>query len=101
MWAEKLEIPVKSVYLRPMRNKWASFSTSGQIQFNDELMTMPKKLGEYVIVHELLHSRVPNHGKLWKSYMNAYMPGWEGLEMRLRNMNGRSNGEEKDIIVFE
>jgi len=34
---------------------------------------------DYVIVHELLHLQVPNHGKLFKSLMNAYLPGWEAI----------------------
>jgi len=29
------------------------------------------------MVHELLHLIVPNHGKLFKSMMRAYLPGWE------------------------
>jgi predicted nuclease of restriction endonuclease-like (RecB) superfamily len=29
------------------------------------------KLWDYVIVHELLHFFVPNHGKLWKSLVRA------------------------------
>lgn len=32
-----------------------------------------------VVVHELLHLLVPNHGKLFKSLMNAYVPGWEAI----------------------
>ena len=61
-WASRLQIPVASIYIRPMKNKWASCSTNGHLNFNDELLKMDKKLGEYVIVHELLHFRVPNHG---------------------------------------
>ena len=30
-----------------------------------------------MIVHELLHLSIPNHGKLFKSLMNAYLPDWE------------------------
>jgi predicted metal-dependent hydrolase len=83
-WAAKLEIKVKSIYLRPMKNKWASCSTSGHLNFNDELVGIDRLLGEYVIVHELLHFRTPNHGPLWKTYMNAYLPGWEKLDKRLK-----------------
>jgi predicted metal-dependent hydrolase len=52
-----------------MRRKWASSSTAGTLCFNDELVVMDRELGYYVIVHELLHFSVPNHGKLWKSLM--------------------------------
>ena len=30
-------------------------------------------------VHELLHLRVPNHGRLFKSLMSAYLPEWQGI----------------------
>jgi predicted metal-dependent hydrolase len=37
------------------------------------------RLQDYVIVHELLHLRAPNHGKLWKSAMRGYLGEWEEL----------------------
>lgn len=91
-WAEKLEVKVRMLCLRPMSNKWASCSTNGHLNFNDDLLKIDKKLGEYVIVHELVHFRVPNHGKLWKSYMKAYMPGWEKLDAHLK-IKGRKELE--------
>ena len=92
-WAEKLEIEVQSVYLRPMKNKWASCSTNGHLNFNDELLNIERILGEYVIVHELMHFRTPNHGSLWKSFMNAYMPDWQLLENTLKEVNPAINEE--------
>jgi len=50
---------------------------------------MPKQLQDYVIVNELLHSRVPNHGKLWKSLMFAYLGDYEGLEKELKQKGQR------------
>jgi hypothetical protein len=44
---------------------------------------MDKEIGDYVIVHELLHSIVPNHGKLWKSLMRAHLGDYEKLEANL------------------
>lgn len=83
-WARKLEVDAKSIYIRPMRRKWASCSTAGTLSFNDELLQMERDLGDYVIVHELLHFSVPNHGKLWKSLMRAHLGNFEGAEQRLR-----------------
>ena len=45
---------------------------------------MDRKIGDYVIVHELLHFSVPNHGKLWKSLMRAHLGDYERIEARLR-----------------
>jgi predicted metal-dependent hydrolase len=60
-----------------MTKKWASCSGQGRVSFSTDLLHEPKKFQEFVIVHELLHLQVPNHGKLFKSMMNAYLPGWE------------------------
>lgn len=87
-WAAKLDVQVHGLYVRPMRNKWASCSTAGTLSFNDELLGMDRELGEYVIVHELLHFSVPNHGKLWKSLMHAHLGDYEALETRLIMMAG-------------
>ena len=83
-YAEKMKIRVKSLALRPMTNKWASCSTDGNLNFNKELLYIDKELGEYVIVHELLHINVPNHGKLWKSLMIAYLGDYEKIELKLK-----------------
>jgi predicted metal-dependent hydrolase len=83
-WAAKLDVQAHAIYIRPMRRKWASCSTAGTLSFNDELLGMDKKLGDYVIVHELLHFSVPNHGKLWKMLMRAHLGDWEKIEQRLK-----------------
>ncbi len=82
-WATTLGVEARAIYVRPMRNKWASCSTAGTLSFNDELITMDRELGDYVIVHELLHFFVPNHGKLWKSLMRAHLGEWEKMEGEL------------------
>lgn len=83
-WAAKLDVKVRALYVRPMRNKWASCSTAGTLSFNDELLEMERDLGDYVIVHELLHFSVPNHGKLWKSLMRAHIGEYEQFEARMK-----------------
>ena len=87
--AKKLDANVATIYVRPMRNKWASCSTTGNLNFNSELLDLDCDLGEYVIVHELLHFSVPNHGKLWKSRMRVYLGEHEQLAERLQQAGKR------------
>jgi len=82
-YAKKMDISINHLAVRPMKNKWASCSTNGNLNFNDTLLEVDKDLGEYVIVHELLHFNTPNHGKLWKSLMTAYLGDWKSIENRL------------------
>lgn len=84
-WAEKLEVDIVWLGVRAMSNKWASCSTNGHLNFNVELLALDQELWDYVIVHELLHFFVPNHGKLWKSLMRAHLGEYEKLEARLRD----------------
>ena len=89
-WAQKLDIEVKTISIRPMKNKWASYTKKSQLLiFNTELLSMSKKIGDYVIVHELLHFNVPNHGKLWKSLMMAYLGDYEKIEKKIKMRCGR------------
>lgn len=83
-WAEKLDVEPKEIHLRSMKNKWASLSQNGRLTFNTKLLEMERKLCDYVIVHELLHMKVPNHGKLFKSLMFAFLPDWEKYSERLK-----------------
>jgi len=85
-WALKLDVDVQTISIRAMKNKWASYTRhSGLLIFNLDLLDLDQSLCDYVIVHELLHSRVPNHGKLWKSLMRAHLGDYEQLEAELKN----------------
>jgi predicted metal-dependent hydrolase len=84
-WSEKLGVRVRSLSVRPMRNKWASCSTAGNLNFSDELLALDSELADYVIVHELLHFFVPNHGKLWKSLMRVHLGEYERFEAKLKS----------------
>ncbi len=84
-WAQKLDIPIYTISMRRMKNKWASYTPkSGLLIFNIDLLKMDEDVSDYVIVHELLHESVPNHGKLWKSLMSAHLGDYEGVERKLK-----------------
>jgi hypothetical protein len=70
-WAEKVGVRLKEIHVRPMKRKWASCSTSGRVSFAEDLLTKPGRFRSEVIVHELLHLKVPNHGKLFKALLKA------------------------------
>ncbi len=85
-WADRLEASVTSITVRPMKTKWASYSTTGRLTFDALVPEMQEGFQDYVIVHELLHSRIPNHGKLWKSLMQAHLGDYEKLEAKLKEI---------------
>src|SRR5258708_3920003 len=75
-WAQRMGVVYSEVHFRPIRRKWASCSSRGRLTFDTSLLRQPAKFRAEVIVHELLHLRVPNHGKLFRSVVRAHLSAW-------------------------
>ena len=73
-WAAAIKVRPQQIRLQRMTRRWASCSAGGRVSFNAELPAQPRRFRDFVIVHELLHLKVPNHGKLFKSLLKAYLP---------------------------
>jgi len=72
-WAEEIGVDFKEIHLRGMKRKWASCSSKGRLTFERELLKKPKKMRGEVIIHELLHLKYPNHGRMFKVMERLYM----------------------------
>jgi predicted metal-dependent hydrolase len=81
-WSVRLKVAPSQVRMQKMKNKWASCSDNKWVSFSEDLLKEHPDFQEYVIVHELLHLRVPNHGKLFRSLISLYIPNWEDLANR-------------------
>jgi predicted metal-dependent hydrolase len=83
-WATRIGVKPSQIHLRPMKTKWGSVSQKGRLTLDSHLLAIPQELAEYVIVHELVHFLAPNHGKLFTSFLFAYMPDWEKRHQHLQ-----------------
>ena len=73
--------------LRTMKTIWGSCHfRKRHVTYNRELARSPVELVVYVVVHELTHLRVPNHGPAFYALMDARLPDWR---TRRRQLNGR------------
>ncbi len=89
-WAERIGVRPKEIHVRTMTTKWASLSTRGRVTFSTDLLTEPANWREYVVVHELLHLQVPNHGRLFKALLTAFLPTWERTVQRQQGRKTRN-----------
>lgn len=80
-WAVRLKVAPRVVRIQQMTRKWGSCSTAGTITLAFDLSTKDEGFQDFVVVHELLHLRVPNHGKLFKALMTAHVPNWRALNV--------------------
>lgn len=84
-WQVRLQVKITRLQIRPMRNKWGSISTAGTLTLASELCQLPADLVEYVVVHELLHLKFPDHRKGWQVSMSMYLHDWREKEARLQH----------------
>ena len=86
-WAVKLRVNPRVIRVQAMRYKWGSCSNKGTVTLALDLADADSRFRDYVIVHELLHLRVPNHGRLFKALMSAHIPGWRRLQAQNRHLD--------------
>jgi predicted metal-dependent hydrolase len=72
-WAARIRVRPSQVRLQSMRRKWASCSREGVLSFSRDLLGEKRSFGEAVIVHELVHLRIRNHGRLFQSLIRSYL----------------------------
>ena len=80
-WARRLNVRPRLVRVRRMTRKWGSCSASGVLTFAADLADHEPGFQDFIIAHELLHLRVPNHGRLFKALMTAYVPDWKQYDI--------------------
>lgn len=97
-WASHIEVRLGHIHVRQMRTKWASISSAGRLTLNTDLLSIPKRLGDYVIVHELVHLLAPNHGKVYRSFLLAYMSDWQERERELQEYASVEGGEDRSRL---
>ncbi len=76
--------------IRKMKTRWGSCNTTtGKIRLNLQLAAYRPECLEYVILHELAHLKVRNHGIEFKAILDQYMPEWKEIKKLLnRGVSG-------------
>ena len=84
--ASKLGYTYKNVTIKNNKTNWGSCSNRKNINLNLHLMRLDDRLIDYVIVHELVHTTIPNHGPNFKAMMHKHFPDTNELEKELKKI---------------
>ena len=69
--------------VRAMQSRWGSLSRAGSMTLNVNLVRAPHTCIEYVVTHELCHTRHRDHDARFFKLLGQVMPDWEQRKQRL------------------
>tara|TARA_B100000029_G_C17570282_1_gene956377 strand:- start:1103 stop:1816 length:714 start_codon:yes stop_codon:yes gene_type:complete len=91
--AKETKINFKILKIKNYKARWGCCNLKSEISLNWKLIMLPKKIIDYVIIHELVHIREPNHSKSFWSLLRSFDPDYKEKDKWLKR-----NGNP--IILF-
>ena len=83
--AEAYGFKYTDVSVKRLKSRWGSCDQHGHIVLNLFLMQLPWELIDYVLLHELTHTRILRHGPDFWQAMTEVLPETRSLKKKLRN----------------
>jgi predicted metal-dependent hydrolase len=82
--AEKFHFNYKTIRIRGQSTRWGSCSSRGNLSFNYKLLRFKKEVIDYVIIHELCHTKEMNHSKRFWNLVEKYCPDFRSFKNELK-----------------
>ena len=82
--AEMYGFACNRVTIRQQKTRWGSCSPKNNISLNIKLVLLPEELLDYVILHELVHTRIHNHSRKFWVELDKYVMNSKGMAKRLK-----------------
>ncbi|MCP4188016.1 MAG: M48 family metallopeptidase [Gammaproteobacteria bacterium] len=78
-----LGLNYQKISIRSQKTRWGSCSSSGTISLNDQLLFVPRQTAEYLMIHELCHTRHMNHSVRFWRMVGEFCPDYRDHELVL------------------
>ena len=75
------------VFIKNAKTRWGSCSATNNINLNLQLMRLPERLIDYIILHELTHTIHKNHGKDFWNLLNNISGNAKILKREIKKYN--------------
>lgn len=79
-YGKRFGLVPRSIRVADFANGWGSCGPEGNILIDWHLIFAPRKVLEYVVVHELAHLRHRSHGPEFWKYLRTFAPDYDGAK---------------------
>lgn len=69
--------------IRGQTSRWGSYSSNGTLSLNYKLLFLEPELVRYLLIHELMHTRVLDHSERFWKLVSRHEPRWRSLDEQL------------------
>ena len=80
-WSKQCGLDYNSLKIDTAKSRWGCCSSRKDIKLSYYLLLLPERLIDYVIVHELCHTREMNHGHRFKALLHSYFNDYAAIEL--------------------
>lgn len=80
-WSKQCGLDYRSLKVDSAKSRWGCCSSQKDIKLSYYLLLLPERLVDYVIVHELCHTREMNHGPRFKALLHSYFNDYAAIEL--------------------
>lgn len=82
--AKQHQLDFQGISIRDQKTRWGSCSSSGNISLNWRLILAPREVCDYVLIHELAHTRYMNHSRDFWQLVATMEPEYQRHRQWLR-----------------
>ncbi len=75
----------KNVRIKQLKSRWGSCSSDKEIVLNSFLVQLPWHLIDYVLLHELVHTRIMAHGNPFWTELSKYVPNLKSVRREIKS----------------
>lgn len=84
--SQRCQLPFNQLSIRNQSTRWGSCSHEKNINLNVKLLFLPKEMTEYILIHELCHTRHLNHSEKFWHLVETFVPNYRQLIQQLKQI---------------
>lgn len=85
-WSKNTGLAYNQLKFMKLEKRWGSCTPTNTIIINYNAIKLPFSLIEYLVIHELVHTKIKSHSKEFWAELSKHIPNWKELDEKMYGM---------------